>query len=556
MHNEPVDNSIRGNRMSRYVRVLMSTAGREGIAGKSFILLAGRIGVLLLLYVGLERVLMSICHLPQSSYEQPVLFIELGKRLGWLVTFSFVLLTVVVARYRPLFRSWTTFEYGQSLRHFIGLITVVLAWSFSTYDYNLFFNQGHDLDRLVLLAWVPLVYWRPVFTLPFLLTLLPIIWQFDYPLGAYLWAVDIFPVRILILFAASFCVRVLTKSRQTTDFIFVTCCLTASNYWWHGLGKIDLNWLSHGHLYYTLLGAYAHGWLAFVEPASIVSLAQIISWFDWPMMGFTLLLECGALFCLWRRTTMLALLVGWIVLHLGVFALMGYCFWKWIVVDASLVVLLYTMRQNPAIPIFTTGHFILSIVLISGTAIWFTPMSRLAWYDTRLTYTYRFEAVGASGKRYTVPTSFFTPYADRFTMGLFGDLTAQPQLVGPYGVTKNRSIANRLLHASTPDQVKALEAEMGKTRFDGHKAAVFDAFIERFVGNFNRRRSQHTVLSRLHPPPLLWNFARGDAFQGQEPIHQVDVLRVTSLYDDVHHRDIRTENLRQIDIPLPPKTTP
>lgn len=207
------------------------------------------------------------------------------------------------------------------------------------------------------------------------------------------------------------------------------------------------------------LAAYAHGWRVSFQPSEIVNLARMISWFDFPMMGFVFLTESAFLFILWRRSLAVVLLSAIMMFHLGVFFLYGYLFWTWILLNAALVILL--ARDRHKISIFGRPQLAISVVLIAFSSWWAHP-SHLGWYDTRMTYTYRYEATGESGARYTIAPRFFEPYGDVFTMSNFGYLpTDHGMLVYPYGITTNRERAERTLQARTREEIFFLESEIG-----------------------------------------------------------------------------------------------
>ncbi|MGK7872116.1 MAG: hypothetical protein AB4426_01995 [Xenococcaceae cyanobacterium] len=533
----------------------------------SFLRLSIRIGVLLILYGALERLVMITGHLPQASYEQPVIFIELGKRivrlfgmllhgysLFFLVT-ALLLVGFILTRYPSLrchyhflWHSWSVFDCSTELRLFITLVAGIMAWSFSTYDYNLFFNQGHYLDRVLLIVLVLLIYWRPVFVFPFLFLLVSIVWQFTYPIGGYSWAEKQLLVRILILFMATFLLYGATGSRKIADFLFFVCCLFASHYLAPGLGKIQLNWLAQDRIYFLMPNTYANGWLAFLEPGTIATLTKTLSLFNWPMKVSTLLLECGALFCLWRRTALRFFLMGWIAFHLGIFFVSGICFWQWMVLEACLLLLFFRKGQVPSMPIFTRRHFVLSIALIITVTVLSKPVA-LSWLDARVTYTYRFEALGESGKRYALPPRFFMPYDFQFTLSGFHYLAQPPHLSILWGATGDRALADALVRSKSSEEIEALELERGTSYFNSYQTAQFDNFIKQFIGNLNLRRSKDTWLSALQAPPQLWTFSKDDPFKGQERIVRVIVYQILSLYDDEQYLEIRKNLVCEIEIP-------
>ena len=220
---------------------------------------------------------MGVARLPQKSYFQPFLFLELGRHIGVLPLLGLGASLIIVAYCRPVWLSWSQIEHGRSLRWLITLIALPLAWSFISYDYNLYFNQGYYLDRLFAFCFLLLLYWRPVFVFPFLLILIPLCWQLNYPLRGYISTEHFIFVRVLLLFFSAFFIHILTGRRTMSLFVFMALTFVAAQYFSPGLGKVWIGWITHGHLFHLLFATYANGWLGFLAPETLTSLAWIFT---------------------------------------------------------------------------------------------------------------------------------------------------------------------------------------------------------------------------------------------------------------------------------------
>ena len=120
-----------------------------------------------------------------------------------------------------------------------------MAWHFSTYGYNYYLDQGHYLDRALLLVLAALVWWRPLFIYPFLLLAFALMWQLAEPgLGGSIFAHKLQVLHVLNLFAAFFVVHSVSGSGRTDVFLLLCCCLVATAYWVAALAKLDLNWIA------------------------------------------------------------------------------------------------------------------------------------------------------------------------------------------------------------------------------------------------------------------------------------------------------------------------
>lgn len=509
-----------------------------------------RSGLLLATAVGLEVLLMRASDLPAPAYEKGLFIIAQLRILatsgapGLLALAAGALLLGAAIRSRSLGPRWSDLEPDAQLRWFIGMLVAFLAWVFASHDYNFYFDRSHWIERALVIALVPLVVWRPAFTLAFLAAVLPLGWQFFHPIDGFSWAPTSLPIRVLFLFAGWWLLRLVTKRVRTADFVFVLCCLIAAHYWVSGWEKLQLGWVANDRVGFLLTSTYANGWLAWLEPTTIGSVTRALDTMNMPMKAGTLLVECGALLMLSRRATVRGFLLAAIALHVAIFALTGIGFWLWIIVDL-LVLIFFFGRRSPDAPIFTRPHFALSIVLISGASIWFRPMP-LAWLDARATYTYRLEAISESGHVRRLPPAFFTPYDYQFTLGAFRYLVDAPRLSITWGATRDQRLAAALNAARTPDRILELESELGRNHYDAERAIRFHTFVRRFVGTWQRRGGRRRWLARLQAPATLWTFPRSDPVMHGERIQRVNVYEVLSFFDGRRYVEIRRTHVRTI----------
>lgn len=516
-------------------------------------------------YFLLEWWVLGVARLPESSYFQPVILGELIKAMLVPTAISptaalrlaiLAGLIVLLWIYRErLSAPWSRLEEDRYLRVLVAVIAGVLAWSYATYDYNAYFDRGHLVDRIVLVALALLVVWRPIAVLPFCLVSVSVIWQFWHPLGHFSVAEQFVLVRMLLLFTSAIFLGAIFARSWKREFLFVSIALLAAAYLRCGLGKATLdgasyglfNWVTHGHIPFLLLATYGNGWLGFLDPGSVTQLALGVSRFDPLLVYGTMLLECGAIFCLVHRRALIGFLIGWIVFHLGVFALSGICFWKWMVVEGALLWIFLSPRRARAFPIFTRGHILISFLIIIAGTVWFRPVT-LAWYDSPANYTYRFVGIGESGRKYSLSPSLFAPYDYQFTMGNFSYLSQEPILDITWGGIWSRELADRLVSAGAAREIEALEGERGRVHFDPEEAGRMDRFLTRFLGTLGRRESKRTPFSLARAIPQLWTFPRPDAYRGEEPITEVEIYQIASFFDGARYEEFRERMIRSVKL--------
>jgi hypothetical protein len=509
-----------------------------------------RTSVLFFVFFCIDQFMLRLMRLPEESYHQPFLALNIAQRLGVVGCFALIIAFVVLARFGRLLDNWNSLQHGRRLRWFVLLLAIVIAWPLVTFGFNYFHGQGYWLDRLLLLILLPLIWLRPVFVYPFLMVAFAMLWQLGEPLlnnGSH-FAHKLQVLHVLNLFAAMFLVYVLIGWRRSQEFYFFVLCLVAAAYWQPAVTKLQLDWLWTEGLFYMPLAAHAHGWLSFIDPAEMVKLSGYLKTIDWPARVFVLALEVGSILILFSRRYSVMLLLCLSAFHLAVFALYGFLFWTWIVLNLAVVLILWRDRKPQEITIFSRSHLLMGAALIYFAPYWCSPPS-LGWYDTRLSYTYRYEATGESGTTYTIPPRFFAPYGDVFTMANFNYLNDQHlNLVSSYGITGNWSRAEALLTATTAEQVFVQETSVGANQHHTERADKYYQFVQRYLQNRNQGDRDPSILQWLRAPAQFWNFPRGNPYTGQEPLREVVIKEVTTLFDDHQLREIREIELNRISL--------
>jgi hypothetical protein len=531
---------------------------------RSFVVFAGQVVASLVVYMLLERVLVGLGRLPPDAYEQAVFTHEVVARSVRLLRArvplmvlaaglaALALALVAVARSPErgrvlgIFAGWRELDEGVAVRWLIGVATGIAVWTLAAYPYNAYFDRLHLTDRLILVALWAALLWRPVFTLPFAAVASAIAHQFQIPLASYSWTEMELLVRIPILLGAFWIVRSLARDRRADTFVFLLCCLIAVTWWTSGWGKVRMGWITHPHIDFLLVGAYANGWLAFMDAVTIARTASTVAALRIPLMVATLIVECGALFLLWRRWSLPLFLGLTSTFHLGAFALTGIFFWKWILIDVSFLLFLFQGRRLTRLRIFSPAQFALAVVIILANGVWISARN-LSWFDTPLTYVIRLEGVDADGGAHDLPAGFFRPYSESFVLETFPYLSPHAQLTGPMGVTQSRETADALLAANAPEDIFALERSRARSRYDPDRTARFDEFVTRWMRASNRNGAREAPLS-MSAPRHLWTFPLDANRDALGRIVEVHVVEVTNFYDGRALREIRRRTLRTIDL--------
>lgn len=446
---------------------------------------------------------------------------------------------------------WSELDPGIALKCFVGTIAGTLAWTFSVYDYNLYYDQGHAVERVLLVGLFVGSLWRPVLIGPFLALVYAIVHQFDHPV-ACTWTDKRVLFDVLSLFVAFLGVRLWSPGTwpkvTANDFLYLAVILQAANYFFPGLGKLVMGWPLIERLDNLFIASYLNGWLGFLTAGQALYWARQIADWNAVMVWSSLVLELATLFCLWNRRWCLFVLLSCIGLHAMICLTTGILFWKWIIFDAALIGLLAGRDRLTTEALFSPCRRWASVGLIAAAPFYFDP-PWLAWYDTELNEVYHLEAVTAAGQTFNIPRTLMTPYEVYFAQNKFHFLSRDRFVNGRYGTTADPRVARRLDGTPTREVAESVRNELGELEYNPKKAAAFARFVQTYFANLNRRGISHDIPRAFHPPQHIYSVVAGPRFNGQHAVVQVRVIHERSLYQRDRIETIKRDVLEEIDIP-------
>ena len=159
--------------------------------------------IVVVAYVIVDRGVRIASHLARSDYDAPLLWIGALRWLG----LHWVLAVPAIAFYAfSCFRArgtWLAFDSSLLLKQIIIVPVLIVAWSYSLYAYNAYYDQSHWVDRALMVVFAAGAVWRPQLVLLCLYQARLIAWQFDYPLvGQFSMVETEVPFHLLALIPA------------------------------------------------------------------------------------------------------------------------------------------------------------------------------------------------------------------------------------------------------------------------------------------------------------------------------------------------------------------
>ena len=497
----------------------------------------------LLLFTAVRWLYFKFSKLGESSYFSESISLELLGNYSAVLILLFINALLLI-NYRKL--KWTASRQDRTVKVFLFIISITLAWSFSTYDFNLYFNQGHNMDRILLLIIPFLILIHPLFIAPFIVLSIAVTAQFELPLHLFSWTDKKVLYYSLILFNTCLYTKLLFN-KDYKPFVILLLILIGCNYFYAAYAKIIINWIFHNELHNLLISSYINGWLGHLDESYILGLASEIKKYNTILLLITFLIELGALIMFRSRTTCIIVLVLFSLLHVGIFMSSGIFFWKWIVLDLAAVLLVMGLTIGDITYIFNRRMLLISIIFMIISIPFFKP-TRLGWYDTNLNNIYIFTATGESGKKYLLHTNFFSPYDFPFTQNRFYFLSSENLLVRTYGSTEDNEILKGIKEIDSLQELNELESRKGRNYYDTEKIDTFREFISRYFGNLNSRGEKSSILSGFAAPKHKYTFPRNGVYDPGDRIVRVDVQSKKVIYKDNDILELETRPVLSVCI--------
>jgi hypothetical protein len=483
--------------------------------------------------------------LPESAYFEPVLAVA-AARHGGLVILTLLPFLVAFVERRDL--RWQDIDPNRRTRWLIWGIAGIFAWAYSTYAVNLYFDQPHAVDRILLVGlWIAL-WFHPIAIVPFLSMVMLIVTQQHAPLpeGPWTWPDKRLPLDLLLSFESFLIVRVWLRDRIKPFVLpFTLLCVTGTLYGHAAVNKALLGphlawWVTHNDLANLFVSSHVQGgWLREAGDRTIISIGQLLHAVKLPLAAMTFLVELSgfALVIRWNATRIL--LAGFILFHTGIVLSSGIFFWKWMITDALLLwyfVMLHRDARNGAgeaarqrVGFFTPRMTQLALAVMATAPLYFNLVP-FAWFDTRLVNFFEIYGVANSGKRYRLDGRFFAPYDIHVQQSRHYPLLDGSVLVGTYGVTFDPRIAVAL-ETAKPSDLPELRRRYGQRWTSPEIGAVYVDFIRRYVVNAQRRGGRRSILSGLAPPYHFRTTPPRDTYDFLEPLTSVEIEFREFLYD-------------------------
>jgi hypothetical protein len=533
---------------------------------------------LLLFGIVFEAVFVTAeAQLPPNIYFEASYTLSLISNLPLAFVLAFLSLSFSCWLFIPAGRGrlgWREIDCVGGFRWPIFGVAATLAWAYSGYGYNYYFDQSHLWDRLLLTLLMFGTLRSPLLVAVFCFELLVSRGQFSHHIAARTPIGDELPIRVLGMVVGCALWNALLSARssipatsriafvktwspsarvQTRPLVYSILCLIGFYYAFGGLSKLLIganltDWMRFSHMENLFVASYLNGWLNHLPETRILELAEWIRSISTPISVTTLIFELGMLFILLRQRGTLLLLAAVSSMHIGIVIMTGIIFWKWLVLDLSLLTWLWFWRNHEEVRcIYSRSNFIVSLLLIAAVMAVFHE-NRFAWWNTKWITVYEIEASDEAGNRYLVDYADFAPYI------LFDFYQPEERRIQTkvYGMSFNQSVMQGLEEANPADLQRfvamPVESDIGQAR--RRQKRIFNDFMKRHFKHRNQGPAR-SVPPFLVPSPSLHNrhLSAPNLYRDQAPIVELQLRFIEIFYSGSKLHRMRDEIVHTVQIP-------
>ncbi len=517
--------------------------------------------------------------LPQELFFEASYTLAFARASAVFLGSCILYLGLIVWLFSPMGRdafAWSEVDSVGGLRWLTLLLGATLAWSYAGQPYNYYFDQSHVWDRWLAIVLLISTLRSPVLLPFFVMAILVARGQLDHALAGAFTIADELPLRVLGLIAGCAVWNGLLRlwgtreggssfgktddafpslRIETRAVVYAILCTISFEYLLAALGKFalgrePLDWIWFSHMENLFVSSHLNGWLSQLSQERVLAIADVMRSLHLPIAISTILIELGMVFLLFRQRATLLLLALVSSMHLGIVVTTGIIFWKWLAIDAGLLVWLWVRRSDPQVlGVYARGGFVAS-VLIVGLVAYSIGGNQFAWWNTTWTMLYEVEVRGADGRTYVVNPADFKPYT-------FFDVykpDGRKLHTYVYGMTVNRKL-REFFEAPDPETLERFAtsaAKPGDPPFveRGKGKAAFADFMTRYFTNRNAHPGRNVPPFLIAAPALHNRYLRREnLYRDQAPVVAVQLRFKEVYYTGSELKEMRNEVVYSIPIP-------
>lgn len=200
-----------------------------------------------------------------------------------------------------------------------------------------------------------------------------------------------------------------------TIFI-VAICLHLANYFFSLVQKVALDggpltWIFENPTHQYIPFAYDRGLfpIANLSSENLFLLNNIVESLVLPLNISVFIAQALAIIALSNKRLLIGLTIFYDLMHIGIFILTGIFFWKWILLNLTIIIAFKYWKHKKL-----SASFNLACAGFICLTFFFFSVARLGWYDLNAARVTHVIAHYKNGETRFVPTNYFMSYSFRF----------------------------------------------------------------------------------------------------------------------------------------------
>lgn len=477
------------------------------------------------------------------------------------VIIYFLVVTLVSIKLN-FFNPWKFYFKDKSyIKYLPFAFAIILTWTYSMNDYNIYYDQAYYIDRILLIGFTVLFWFYPVIIVYYLPIMFLQMGQFYAPNSSYL-LTDKYMVFNDLFFFYGWIVLFLVWEKfknklpkiEISDWVNIIIMfflvVHGAAYFLPFLEKILIDGSpNEGGLALGTSQFLQRGWLkGHCDLTFVKTLIESVKSVELVLMWATFIVQGAGLFITANRKLAILVLLCTSGFNFFVFLISGIFFWKWIL--ANLVLILFIIKFKP--DLFKPENSIYKYIGIGVIAISYFVITSplLGWHFLPFSNNHVIEVVTRSGSHKMVNPHEIYGY-DTFFQNPNNFLPAYDgQHVSGYTIdhyiwkkTKNKTVK----------QLEDYRVEFGINNYSENKVNLLQSFIKRYFKNFNSRlESGGWINSKVGcwRHTYKWNSCyTSNVFDFSAPVSEIKIYRDECIYNQKFFYDCDKILILEIDVP-------
>jgi hypothetical protein len=380
-----------------------------------------------------------------------------------------------------------------------------------TLDPNYWTGQAREVDGLVLIVLMVLLFFTPAFVGLWIALALSMFNELGYPFVRF-WIHDKgLVLDQLIMLQAYIMIRPGLSKRAFPAYFLMAILIHLQNYLWAGLQKLMVgehwwDWPLFNDTANLSLNALIRGW----GGVDIDAWLPIIAWVNTYAVVINvavLVFQLGSAFVFVNRKLLLLVFAIMAVFHVTVYLTVSILFLDWWVLALTVEFIVYRDRVRGVLdPLFNRRVCLIAAALCATGVLWHKPL-RLGWLDTPVTNVFEIQAVMEDGEVLHLNENALNPLDRSFDYDKrLLQLSPEPVLIFfPHPVIKELRAVNSI------EEFHEVQNRLGETLYHPKHIPLIEEFLRRFLKadeiapGFVRQLLPKASIQRRHfwPEPTL-----------------------------------------------------